>query len=157
MNALTSTAIPVIAATLALALLAVRLHVLGARRLDALERRLEAAAAERVTVLATTLSETLGEELGVQHRANEALSDAFARLGREVERLGADVVNRELYRGDNPRHGDAIDAVRHGGDVASLVREHGLPLEEAELLVSLYAGAGGGSSNRAGARSEEVL
>ena len=152
MNDVVLVALPVLGATLVLSSLAWRLHVVGQRRLDALERRLEEAAFERVATLATTL----GEELGAQRRSNEALSDALVRLGRDVERLGADVLNRELYRGgEKPRHGDAIDAIRHGGDVASLMREHGLPLEEAELLVSLYADAGtaarvdGGSGERA--------
>lgn len=125
--------LPTLGTALALALLVHHLNASLCRRLDALERRLEEAAAGRVA--------TLHEELLAQRLSTENLGADVARLGREVERLGADVVNRELYRSGTPRHGDAISAVRRGGDLRSLVREHGLPLEEAELLMSLYAGA----------------
>ena len=123
--------LPTLGAALALALFVHHLNARLQKRLDGLERRLEEAAAARV--------ETLREELLAQRLSNENLVTDVTRLAREVERLGADVVHRELYRGGTPRHGDAISAVRRGGDLRSLVREHGLPLEEAELLMSLYA------------------
>lgn len=126
-----------LAAVLILVPLAGWLHLRLRDRLDTLEGRLRESAEAR----AETLGAAFGEALAAERPADEALRVEIARLRREIERLGADILNRELYRGDKPRHGDAIAAVRDGGDVHSLVREHGLPLEEAELLVSLYAHA----------------
>lgn len=132
------TAIAAVVAIVAPSALALVAGVLGgrlARRLGALERRLEIAD-ERFEVLAATL----GEELGALREVETGGARELGRLAREIERLAADVVQRELYRGGAPSHSGAIDAVRGGQNARSLVREYGLSLDEAELLVSLHGG-----------------
>lgn len=99
-------------------------------RLDALERSQRNA--ERHALAATETLAALREDAARDR-------DALRRLGREIESLAADVTRREVYRDGVPRHVGAIDAVRGGLGAEELVREHGLCLDEAELLVTLHA------------------
>lgn len=77
------------------------------------------------------------------------LDQANADLLRHVDRLAADVIHRELYRDRGNRQTLAMEAVSAGVSLETLVAEHGLSSEEAELLMSLQVG--GVRSDRASA------
>lgn len=92
------------------------------------------------------LAETLGEELdGLRSGAREQLRRT-ERLGRQVEQIAVDIVRRDACRDDTPaQRGSLIAAARGGQGVETLVREHGLSADEAELLVLLHGDAAAGA------------
>ncbi len=68
------------------------------------------------------------------------LDAANADLLLHVDRLAADVIHRELYRDKGNRQTRAMEAAFAGVSLETLVAEHGLSSDEAELLMSLHAG-----------------
>lgn len=74
---------------------------------------------------------------GETHQRLRWLDDANADLLQHVNRLAADVIHRELYRDKGNRQTLVMDAVGAGASIESLVAEHGLSTDEAELLLSL--------------------
>ena len=96
----------------------------------------------RLTEAGLVLHEQLDRAEQQLNRAEvklHSLGDANADLMRQLSRLAADVIHRELYSQDDSRHEQAIEAVRAGQPISALIQEHGLSSEEAELIVSLHA------------------
>ena len=115
------------------------LGVLFARRLTGRLSALEELLEDSIDA-ADELSETIGHGVAHLRAGGQEQLRRTERLGRQVEQIAVDIVRRDTYRLESPaaQCPSAITAVRGGHGVETLVREHGLSADEAELLVMLH-------------------